>query len=384
MLGPMRTIVAALLLGLAACGFTVPAAPDASGPRDDGAPDDDGQPGAWLDGFAFRMPLTITTGGDTTLDEFVVAIIVPADPALALHVANGGRDLAFTAGDAVTPLAFELERFDGTTGALVAWVRFPSLAPSTSAYVYYGAGDLDLQDPAATWSPTTFEGVWHLTDPDAGTARDSTTGARALAAPTAGQRPVLAATAIAGDGRGFDGNDDKLEVADDGHFDHGTDAFSYGVWVKVTQNVGAYDMPLFKGGQDDNTPGYDLELGTGTWRAWAGDGQAAVHLSFGDEAALRGDWVHLVAVIDRPAQLLRAYTNGVEAATESIANLGSTDSTFPLSLGDNTGGSYPFRGELDEVRIYARALSPAWIAAEFANLSAPSSFVVRGAEQARP
>lgn len=367
-----------LAIGLWGCGFAIQPA---------GGEDPDGGPTAtWPDGFAHRRPLAITSGADGPLDDFVVAVTIGPDAALAASARDDGRDLMFVGEDGRSVLDFEIERFDGATGELAAWVRFASLPPTTTAYLYYGhdAVPSGLPEPTSVWAPAVFEGVWHLTDASADLARDSTAGAHHLQPPDAGRRPAAIAGAIVGGGRGYDGSDDTLRVADDDHFDHGTSSFSYGVWVRVTQSAGPFDMPMYKGGASAGNAGYDLELGTGGWTAYISDGTDVEGVSFGSESQLLGAWVHLVAVVDREAQLLRAYRDGVERATTDIAHLGATDSAHPLDAGTNTTGNYPFRGELDEPRVYARALSPAWIAAEHANLSDPAAFVVVGAEQARP
>jgi biopolymer transport protein ExbB len=51
-----------------------------------------------------------------------------------------GGDIMFTAGDGVTKLDHEIEKYDPTTGELVAWVEVRSLSGSTNTdiYIYYG------------------------------------------------------------------------------------------------------------------------------------------------------------------------------------------------------------------------------------------------------
>jgi hypothetical protein len=148
-------------------------------------------------------------------------------------------------------------------------------------------------------------------------------------------------------------------------------SFSYSVWVKVMQSVGSFDMPMHKGGASAPTAGFDFELGTSQWRANVGDGTVNQPLTIINERL--GAWVHLVAVIDRPANLLRVFADGSQTATMAIP-FGAIDSSAPLSLGTNATGGNPFSGELDEPRVYSRALAPEWIAAEYRNLIAPAKF----------
>src|SRR3990172_1868906 len=52
------------------------------------------------------------------------------------HVASAnGYDIVFTASDGTTPLDHEIERWDGSTGELIAWVRVPALTAGTVIYL---------------------------------------------------------------------------------------------------------------------------------------------------------------------------------------------------------------------------------------------------------
>ncbi|MGD8894703.1 MAG: hypothetical protein PVJ73_01575, partial [Acidobacteriota bacterium] len=121
-------------------------------------------------GFAFRKPLAINGSqvvGGPHLDFPVLVSIV--DPDLR-SVANGGGvesdqgyDIAFRAADGTTPLDWEIEWYDPTNGALVAWVRFPgTVGPpdtriqngvDTPFYAYYG-------DPTIGCCQTSHGDVW--------------------------------------------------------------------------------------------------------------------------------------------------------------------------------------------------------------------------------
>ena len=69
-------------------------------------------------------------------------------------------------------------------------------------------------------------------------------------------------------------------------------------------------------------------------------------------------WTHLAATYD--GTTLRLYVNGVQAGTRTIS--GSIPaSTSPLSIGGNSVWGEYFSGQIDEVRVYSRALSQAEI-----------------------
>ena len=111
------------------------------------------------------------------------------DPALKTvanggHVANAnGYDIGFYADSGgTTKLKWQVERYDGTSGNLIAWVKIPSVSSSSDTvfYLLYGDSSIntDQSDPPNTWD-SNFKSVWHMADNAANTTiRESTaTGA---------------------------------------------------------------------------------------------------------------------------------------------------------------------------------------------------------------
>ena len=86
-------------------------------------------------------------------------------------------------------LKWEVEKYNGTTGNLIAWVKIPSVSSSTDTVFYLMYGDssinTDQSDPPNTWD-SNFKGVWHMADSAANTTiRESTvTGANGTTTPT--------------------------------------------------------------------------------------------------------------------------------------------------------------------------------------------------------
>jgi hypothetical protein len=144
----VRPIAAALVAAALVCGLTATA--EAS--------------------FAYRKTITINgtrVVGGPHLDFPVLVSVV--DPELRT-TANGGGvtsdagyDIAFRAADGTTVLDWEIEYYNGTNGALTAWVRLPGTAGppdtrvqngvSTVFYLYYG-------DPTIGCCQTRHGWVW--------------------------------------------------------------------------------------------------------------------------------------------------------------------------------------------------------------------------------
>ncbi|MCA9708996.1 MAG: alpha-ketoglutarate-dependent dioxygenase AlkB [Myxococcales bacterium] len=62
---------------------------------------------------------------------------------------------------------------------------------------------------------------------------------------------------------------------------------------------------------------------------------------------------------------LRLYVDGVLAASEVLSHFRVPADAQPVRLGHNANTQNRFRGDLDELRIVDRVLSPEWVAAEF-------------------
>src|SRR5207244_10438530 len=119
----------------------------------------------------------------STQSNFTVMVNV-TDPALKTvanggHVANtNGYDIGFYADSGgTTKLKWEVEKYDGTTGNLIAWVKIPSVSSSTDTVFYLMYGDSSINtnqsDPPNTWD-LNFKGVWHVDEPTGSASKDST------------------------------------------------------------------------------------------------------------------------------------------------------------------------------------------------------------------
>jgi len=75
---------------------------------------------------------------------------------------------------------------------------------------------------------------------------------------------------------------------------------------------------------------------------------------YGTTALPLNTWTHLASTYDRAT--LRLYVNGVQVASQAQTQPIST-SALPLSIGGDTVYGQYFAGQIDEVRVYNRALS---------------------------
>ncbi len=88
-----------------------------------------------------------------------------------------------------------------------------------------------------------------------------------------------------------------------------------------------------------------------------------------------GVWTHAAAVYD--GATMRIYKDGVEVGTTSKTGALSTSSAVNVAIGNQPtgGGSMPFDGSIDDVRIYGKALSQPEVASLTAGSGSETSFV---------
>ena len=132
------------------------------------------------DSWEFRKEITLSlntaTGVGSDLTDFPVLISF-TDTELIQTKESLGRDFVFTESDGKTVLSHEIEKFDNTTGELIAWVKLPTMSASstTDIYIYY-KGDTIGFNSADVWNDD-YVLVWHLNQTSTGTVgefRDST------------------------------------------------------------------------------------------------------------------------------------------------------------------------------------------------------------------
>ena len=336
-------------------------------------------------GWSYQRTITIDSNkvsGTGTLTNFPVLISLgPAD--WLKYQASGdpghvrqpdGGDIVFTKhvpGPDYTKLDHEIEKYDGATGTLVAWVEIPSLSgssPDTQIYMLYGNATCDDQwNITGTWD-NYYIGVWHLKEDAAGTGttdlyQDSTTN------DNDGDDYVSATgkTGKIGAGQKFDGSDDYVQVAStvSQNVDKNITLecwvyiYSYDDWdILITKGNAAHDnvMHEFSTVVGDNMA---FDFGTnGDWHS---------HYS-GANIFTTVNWYHLAVTYG--GNEVRFYKNGNQFGTyqtenDSMAIYGTGE---PIWLGGTSSGE-TVNARIDEARISNTARSADWIKTSYNNQS---------------
>jgi hypothetical protein len=157
----------------------------------------------------------------------------------------------------------------------------------------------------------------------------------------------------------FNGSDNYINLGNPPAFNFNSN-FTLSAWALLTQTqantyiLGKYFYP------QTNAYGLGTEANSGLYAFIQNKTlpPAAAEIRVAKSLA-DGKWHHLVAVFDRQAAI-RGYVDGQQVAiTNSITNHTATlTNSFPLLIGKISSGQY-FKGGIDDVRIYDRALAVA-------------------------
>lgn len=347
--------------------------------------------------WSYRKIITINNSkveGTSDLTNFPILVDL-TDADLATYAQADGDDILFTSSDGTTKLDHEIELYTTATGRLTAWVRIPTLDydDNTVIYMYYGnSGASSQQNTTGVWD-SNYKGVWHMgqtVSSPSDLVLDSTSNAN-NASSTGTSYPTQTSSKIAG-GQDFDGSNDYLRVVkDDNSLDGNwsTNDYTFQAWVNVDNNTSSYKRIMTKWS------------GSSGWAFDAGDGavpttQIALYgappgtLTRTSSSLALDTWYHVVIVAQGNGNLARIYLNGsfVALANDNDWSLvgdtsNTTNATFGILSSNLT--SDPIDGTLDELRFSNVARSASWIATEYNNQSATSTFyTISSAQTAEP
>ncbi len=153
-----------------------------------------------------------------------------------------------------------------------------------------------------------------------------------------------------------------------------TEEFTVEAWVRP-EGTGATALPVIaindeKSKGEEAQIAYELFAGNGqTPKAWVRKGgSSGTNNVYGEGALPEKAWSHIALTDD--GSVIRLYVNGVLGKEENSTNVAPllTAAEGPLSIGCGIEyGTYKrFKGRIDEVRIYNRALSAAEVPADAA------------------
>jgi len=292
-------------------------------------------------------------------------------------VANGGYvqnvngyDIGFYSDAALTTkLDWEIERYVPTTGEVIYHIRIPTLSHTTDTTIYVGYGDPSIvvsqANPTGVWD-TSFAAVYHFNDGTTLSLADSTknlqNGTNTNGA-TAGTGLVDGAVSLASASSQAVGLGTSLSL--------GPSSITVSALVKATSfpnglnNI--YDRSAFS---HDHT--FMVSSG-GKLYVYAQADSDFNYQGTGTFTLTTGTWFH-VAYSYGPSANLIGYVNGQVDKVVTGSSSGQEQPAATAQIGASFFGGRNWNGLIDEVRISNVVRSGDWLAAEYNNLTSPSTF----------
>ncbi len=345
--------------------------------------------GAWYDAsWSYRKTVTIDdakVGGAANLTDFPVLISV-TDTDLKATASGGyvgqtdGGDILFTSSDGLTKLSHEIEKYDSTTGELVAWVKVPTLAYSgqgdTVIYTYYGNASAADQASATNVWDSNFKMVQHLEETASSTISDSTSNSNNC---TINNAVTVNATGKVNGGDDFDGSNDR--------HDCGTNA-SLAITSNLTVSFWFYADTLvsndFFVGKTDPA---NWDDGYGFWNNTGAPLATRLYFYVDDFDLYKvgitrsaSTWTHVVGVYDDTGNTVTIFKDGAQVTQIAYTGTNAFGATRNFYIGTSGDDAYNLDGKLDEVRVSNTARSSGWITTEYNNMSSPSTFFTIGSQ----
>ena len=315
-------------------------------------------------------------------------------------VGNGGSVQSSTGLDIVpsstgcgSPTLLNWELVSGvysqSTGALEMWVQIPTLSASGTFHLCIGNAS-PPSSPGSAWN-SNYGGVWHFPNgTSALSLADSTSNGNTGTAAGSGTVPTYTSGQIDGGALISGGaqipysyvnvpsssslsptGDRTISMWFNLLYAPGSSGYAYPVLIGKSSGNGYTDMYslLFTGGQlffsIGNAASNNYYLTTTATSKTFGSGDL-------------GTWYYVCATLASGTAAI--YLNGsAMTVTGSSASGSPQTNTAALTIGVNhnvfTGGNSNFDGDLDEVRVMNASVGSAWASIEYANQSAPATFL---------
>ena len=279
-----------------------------------------------------------------------------------------GSDMAFALEDG-TPLPHDVDTWNPNGNSYV-WVRIPSLVNGLVFKLHYG-GSPRTSSAQSVW--TGYTGVWHMNETD-GAAAVADSGANGIAG-TGGGNSIATADGVFGGARGtrISGRYQPIfSTPYNSLLDVGT-AFTVSGWIRA---AGAADWAyLFSRKSEDASVGWGVQFrGSANSPTFYFNDSTTV-ISGSQLPPLDGGWIKFDAIYNMSN--VAFYANGQLLGTNrNTEHEYAEHGTLGLQIGGLAGNGYgTFNGDMDEVRYSPGEKSAAWIAAEYATMHSPETFL---------
>lgn len=167
-----------------------------------------------------------------------------------------------------------------------------------------------------------------------------------------------------------------ISVPNQDHLFFDQSSFSISFWMKADPEYPTAQAYLINKGEfgvNAETGGtgqwFGIELKDGLMRFAVDDNSTKTELQISDNSPFfTGDWVHVVAVRDTESDKLILYRDGEMVGEKGDGTNNPIGSSLPLVIGNSSIKNAPFRGMMDDVKLFNYSLSPDEVGALFAGV----------------
>ena len=179
---------------------------------------------------------------------------------------------------------------------------------------------------------------------------------------------------ISGGGLHFDGKDDYVAIPHNGVLDFANESFSISLYAKIESLPSGSVYLIHKGTfAAEEVPGsngawFGLEIKNGELRFAVDDNIVKSQTQIGGiQDKLLNKWVHIVAIRDKAAGLIKLYVNE-ELLASAPDGTGSISQNMDLHFGNNSKIDGALTGVIDEVKLFSYALSDTELIEKFKDI----------------
>ncbi|MEF3691687.1 MAG: DUF2341 domain-containing protein [Candidatus Moraniibacteriota bacterium] len=328
----------------------------------------------WNSDWNYRRAITINAAqipGD--LNNFPMLVSF-TDTNLTNKAQTDGDDIIFIESNG-NRLNHEIEKYDSTTGELVAWVNIPQLDGDNDSiiYMYYGNQTVDNQQrPEDVWDEN-FIAVHHFNESSTALSSDSTRNNK-NGTKSGFEGDELTSGGKVGPAYNLDGSNDYIYIPEMRASDY--DEITMSVWFK--SDVDNHDEEMLIWGQG--------HPGSGTnWAAMfhrADTNQYVWYVpntGWADTEPENLNWNYSTMKLSSNNQWEFGFNGNSIGTYNDIANHQHRDISNYVVAGNGAWGYLD--GLIDEVRISKTPRSNNWITTEYNNQNSPSTFISLGQEE---
>ena len=338
--------------------------------------------------FLYRKKITIDHNKvDADLTNFPVLVSTTMN---TTKIQSTGNDVFFTSSSG-TKLNHEIDSYNSTSGALVAWVNVTYIAggsttPDTYIYLYYGNMTCSSQQNVlGTWN-SDYIIVNHLADTSGTNIVDSTSKNHNG---TSSGTPTLNQTGLFGKAISFDGSNDYINYGDHADFSPTQVTFYFIVKTPDAQiNADAVQLAKENSAAKEHQNNFNTATNKIRFEIAGSGGGTVGRKDSNGMATLGTEWSQLVLVWTGGTTdaSIKIYINGVQTddADEHYGTFtGWKDTAAPLVVGTDVVSptEYAWKGVIDEFRFSSIARTSQWISTEYKNQNDPANFTIYSTEE---